>query len=209
MKNEKKVPNEQKADYSKLTHGISINLGNGSMSNSCGSTQLPRIAEEKDSPTGTKGDDYSSKEIGEKSDKQPSTACGGQSGIVEETHGDVSHDNERQNVTTGIKVSQCNKKEENTQSGVSTNVQQAHGATASQKNSDQRHCQASEKSSALLSHKIHVFEQKASGKGNAEAHQDVKKILKKHKVEPSDNTNAARSSARESSVSLAKDKKHT
>ncbi|XP_076279988.1 microtubule-associated serine/threonine (MAST) protein kinase dop isoform X2 [Lasioglossum baleicum] len=60
-KTEKKVSNEQKSDYSKLSHAISINLGNVSMTNSCGSTQLPRIAEEKDSPTGSKGDDYSSK----------------------------------------------------------------------------------------------------------------------------------------------------
>ncbi|XP_031839453.2 microtubule-associated serine/threonine (MAST) protein kinase dop isoform X2 [Nomia melanderi] len=61
-KTEKKASNEQKSDYSKLSHAISINLGNVSMSNSCGSTQLPRIAEEKDSPTGSKGDDYSSKD---------------------------------------------------------------------------------------------------------------------------------------------------
>lgn len=56
---EKKVSTEPKSDYSKISHGISINLGNVSMSNSCGSTQLPRIAEEKDSPTGSKADDYS------------------------------------------------------------------------------------------------------------------------------------------------------
>ncbi|XP_078049471.1 microtubule-associated serine/threonine (MAST) protein kinase dop isoform X2 [Augochlora pura] len=61
-KTEKKVSNEQKSDYSKLSHAISINLGNVSMTNSCGSTQLPRIAEEKDSPTGSKGDDYSAKD---------------------------------------------------------------------------------------------------------------------------------------------------
>lgn len=61
-KTDKKAASEQKvtADYSKLTHGISINIGNV-MSNSCGSTQLPRIAEEKDSPTGTKNDDYNTK----------------------------------------------------------------------------------------------------------------------------------------------------
>ncbi|XP_043484875.1 microtubule-associated serine/threonine-protein kinase 3 isoform X4 [Leptopilina heterotoma] len=65
-KTDKKAACEQKvtADYTKLTHGISINIGNVVISNSCGSTQLPRIAEEKDSPTGTKTDDYSSK-VGE------------------------------------------------------------------------------------------------------------------------------------------------
>lgn len=65
-KTDKKAASEQKvtADYTKLTHGISINIGNVVISNSCGSTQLPRIAEEKDSPTGSKTDDYSSK-VGE------------------------------------------------------------------------------------------------------------------------------------------------
>lgn len=63
IKVEKKVTTDQKNDYSKISHGISINLGNVGMSNSCGSTQLPRIAEEKDSPTGSKGDDYSTKEV--------------------------------------------------------------------------------------------------------------------------------------------------
>lgn len=57
-KGEKKMAVEQKPEYPKITHGISINLGNVGMSNSCGSTQLPRIAEEKDSPTGSKADDY-------------------------------------------------------------------------------------------------------------------------------------------------------
>ena len=98
-KGEKKVPSEQKGDYSKLTHSISINLGNVSMSNSCGSTQLPRIAEEKDSPTGTKSDDYSSsKEISaEKSDKQQSTYSNNQSGDVEKTQND-----ERQAVSGSV-----------------------------------------------------------------------------------------------------------
>ncbi|XP_034172889.2 microtubule-associated serine/threonine (MAST) protein kinase dop isoform X1 [Osmia lignaria lignaria] len=63
IKVEKKVTADQKTDYSKISHGISINLGNVGMSNSCGGTQLPRIAEEKDSPTGSKGDDYSTKEV--------------------------------------------------------------------------------------------------------------------------------------------------
>lgn len=64
LKNEKKSVIEQKSsDYSKLPHGISISIPGVGLSNSCGSTQLPRIAEEKDSPTGTKGDEYTTKEI--------------------------------------------------------------------------------------------------------------------------------------------------
>lgn len=54
---------KQVSEYTKLTHGISINIASVSLSNSCGSTQLPRIAEEKDSPTGTKSEE---KEILEK-----------------------------------------------------------------------------------------------------------------------------------------------
>ncbi|XP_066585062.1 microtubule-associated serine/threonine-protein kinase 3-like isoform X2 [Prorops nasuta] len=58
-KADKKVVAEQKSiiDYPKLSHGISINVANVSISNPCGSTQLPRIAEEKDSPTGSKSDE--------------------------------------------------------------------------------------------------------------------------------------------------------
>ncbi|CAK9805829.1 Microtubule-associated serine/threonine-protein kinase 2 [Anthophora quadrimaculata] len=73
-KGEKKVPPDQKADYSKISHGISINLGNVGIPNSCGSTQLPRIAEEKDSPTGSKSDDYSKDVLpSEKNDRSNSS----------------------------------------------------------------------------------------------------------------------------------------
>ncbi|XP_048511497.1 microtubule-associated serine/threonine-protein kinase 3 isoform X2 [Athalia rosae] len=60
FKSEKKGPGDQKSagEYPKLTHGISINIANVGMQNA---NQLPRIAEEKDSPTGSKSDDYSSK----------------------------------------------------------------------------------------------------------------------------------------------------
>lgn len=70
----KKTASEQKVEYSKMSHGISINIANVGMSNSCGSTQLPRIAEEKDSPTGTKSDDYTPKEITEKAGEEAAQA---------------------------------------------------------------------------------------------------------------------------------------
>ena len=54
---------KQVCDCTKLSHGMSINIASVSLTNSCVSTQLPRIAEEKDSPTGTKSDD---KDITEK-----------------------------------------------------------------------------------------------------------------------------------------------
>ncbi|XP_032679152.1 microtubule-associated serine/threonine-protein kinase 3 isoform X2 [Odontomachus brunneus] len=204
-KSEKKVPSEQKADYSKLTHGISINLGNVSMSNSCAGTQLPRIAEEKDSPTGSKGDDYTSKEIGEKSEKQ--STSGSQSGDVERAgKSDARCDNEHAIITVGSKMSRGSKKEE-ISAGVSANTQQAHhGTTAtSQKNvENQRHGQAGEKSTTSSTHKAHVSEQKASAKGNVETHQDARKLLKKHKVE---STDGAHLSTHESNAPLGKDKK--
>lgn len=59
------------AEYPKLTHGISINIANVGITNS---TQLPRIAEEKDSPTGSKSDDYSSRSIS-KSEHNVDAAC--------------------------------------------------------------------------------------------------------------------------------------
>ncbi|XP_015123997.1 microtubule-associated serine/threonine-protein kinase 3 isoform X3 [Diachasma alloeum] len=58
-KSDSKKSIEQKpTEYSKMSHGISISIPSVGHSNSCGPTQLPRIAEEKDSPTGAKGEDY-------------------------------------------------------------------------------------------------------------------------------------------------------
>lgn len=203
VKGEKKVASEQKADYSKLTHGISINLGNVGMSNSCGSTQLPRIAEEKDSPTGTKSDDYlSSKEIGaEKSDKQQLT-CNNQSGHAEKTHSDKHQ-------ATGSKVLQHNEKEDTAQvqlDVLQTSAQQGN-VTSIQKNLDQKHCQAGEKSVATstLLHKAFVVDQKNISKSNVEAHQEIKKTLKKYKSDPGD---GSYSSAHESNTALRREKKN-
>lgn len=202
-KGEKKVSSEQKADYSKLTHGISINLGNVSISNACGGTQLPRIAEEKDSPTGTKSDDYSSsKEIGaEKGDKQSTSSCNQPKDANKAAHSD------RRQVGDG-KALQCGKKEETIQSGVSqTSTQQAaSSAASSQKNLDQKHYQTSEKFiTSLLPHKTHVPEQKGPGKCNAEVHQEVKKILKRYKADSGD---GGHPSAHEGGVVSGKEKKN-
>ncbi|XP_020292428.1 microtubule-associated serine/threonine-protein kinase 3 isoform X2 [Pseudomyrmex gracilis] len=202
VKGEKKISSEQKADYSKLTHGISINLGNVGMSNSCGGTQLPRIAEEKDSPTGTKSDDYS-KEIGaEKCDKQSSGS--NQSGDVNKTH------DERQ-ITAG-KISQCKKKDNVFDStGVQQkSAQQPLSAANVQKTLDQKHCQTNEKSTASFSHKTHV-EQKSIGKGNVvEAHEEIKKISKRHRsVGDSNGDSSAHSNAHEiGAAASVKDKKN-
>ncbi|XP_077255309.1 microtubule-associated serine/threonine (MAST) protein kinase dop isoform X6 [Temnothorax americanus] len=203
-KGEKKVQSEQKADYSKLTHGISINLGNVGMSNSCGSTQLPRIAEEKDSPTGTKNDDYSSsKEIGaEKSDKQQPTCVNNQSGNAEKGQSD-----ERQ-ATSGSKVLLHNEKEDTAvQVGVpQASVQQAISVTSIQKNLDQRHCQTGERSVvASTLYKALVAEQKNTSKGNVEAHQEIKKTSKKHKFDSGDGVH---SGMHEGNAGLGRDKKN-
>ncbi|EFN73012.1 Microtubule-associated serine/threonine-protein kinase 2 [Camponotus floridanus] len=203
-KGEKKVSSEQKADYSKLTHGISINLGNVGMSNSCGSTQLPRIAEEKDSPTGTKSDDYSSsKEIDpEKSERQSAMSCSS------DQSAEKVQSNERQSKTaTGSKISQYNKKEENVQSSVSqSSTQHITSVMNLPKNLDQRHYQTNEKSTiGSLSHKPFTVEQKSTGKGNIEVHQDGKKMLKRYKVDFGDN---AYSSTHEGSAASGREKKN-
>ncbi|KAL6440172.1 hypothetical protein ACFW04_003046 [Cataglyphis niger] len=203
-KGEKKVPTEQKPDYSKLTHGISINLGNVGISNSCGSTQLPRIAEEKDSPTGTKSDDYSSsKEIGsEKSEKQ-SIYCSSDQSMERVS----SQSNVRQGkIVDGSKISQYKKKEENTiQSSVSQASTQQIISANLQKNLDQKHYQGDEKSITTPSHKSFVVEQKTTGKGNMEAHQDGKKMLKRYKADIGD---SAHSSMHESSTASEREKKN-
>ncbi|XP_011503175.1 PREDICTED: microtubule-associated serine/threonine-protein kinase 3 isoform X2 [Ceratosolen solmsi marchali] len=63
---DKKPPIEQQkslgADYAKLGHGISINIASVAMSLP-NSSQLPRIAEEKDSPTSSKSEEGSIKEL--------------------------------------------------------------------------------------------------------------------------------------------------
>ncbi|KAL0101592.1 hypothetical protein PUN28_019018 [Cardiocondyla obscurior] len=200
---EKKVPNEQKADYSKLTHGMSINLGNVSISNSCGSTQLPRIAEEKDSPTGTKSDDYSSlKEIDtEKNDKQQPTRSN-QPENMEKAQSD-----ERQ-VSSGSKLLRFN---ENENTAVQADASQAvvqHPVSVSntQKNLSQKHCQISERSVAAstLLHKALIAEQKSTNKSNVEAHHEVKKTSKKYK---SDSGDSAHSATHESNAGSSKAKK--
>lgn len=198
-KGEKKVPSEQKADYSKLTHGISINLGNVGMSNSCGSTQLPRIAEEKDSPTGTKSDDYSSsKEIGtDKNEKQQPTCNNNQSGDAEKDQSDEHQ------ATSGSKVSQCNKKED-------TAVPQASAqqtVTSIRKNLDHRHHQISERpiAASMSLHKALVAEQRNTSKGNVEAHQEIKKTSRKCK---SDSGDGAHSGTHENNAGLGRDKKN-
>ncbi|XP_060823033.1 microtubule-associated serine/threonine-protein kinase 3-like isoform X2 [Bombus pascuorum] len=123
---EKKVSTESKSDYSKISHGISINLGNVGISNSCGSTQLPRIAEEKDSPTGSKADDYSKEVLSlDKMDKNNTSM----SRLTEsENIGDrsdrVESKTERQNLCTkNLEVLSINKIEEGAQSDNCSNVQ--------------------------------------------------------------------------------------
>ncbi|XP_033193245.1 microtubule-associated serine/threonine (MAST) protein kinase dop isoform X2 [Bombus vancouverensis nearcticus] len=123
---EKKVSTESKSDYSKISHGISINLGNVGISNSCGSTQLPRIAEEKDSPTSSKADDYSKEVLPlDKMDKNNTSM----SKLTESENTDdrsdrVESKTERQNLCTkNLEVLSINKIEESAQSDNCSNVQ--------------------------------------------------------------------------------------
>ncbi|XP_076244577.1 microtubule-associated serine/threonine (MAST) protein kinase dop isoform X2 [Calliopsis andreniformis] len=176
-KSEKKVPSEQKADYSKISHGISINLGNVGMSNSCGSTQLPRIAEEKDSPTGSKADDYSSKEssLSDKNDKDvvPSATKSVESekAIGYGDRRDRDFKIEKQSSCTKALEPSSNKVEENVRlDNFSSNAQARNLQTTSQKQS-----QSNEKGSLTASQKIQsqnnekaiqVSSQKVSTQGN-------------------------------------------
>jgi len=180
---DKKMPCEQKADYSKLAHNISINLSNVSMSNSCGSTQLPRIAEEKDSPTGIKSDDYSSSSSSKEANtekrenKQHRASLSRGNHRSDDTAGseEARSDEARQSTAGGSgKVTQrCNRMEENvTQSGPAPRT----SAHNSHKNFDQQR------------HKAHVTEQRGGiAKGNTEIQQEAKKMLKRYKTDVGDN----------------------
>jgi len=196
---DQKMPCEQKADYSKLAHNISINLSNVGMSNACGSTQLPRIAEEKDSPTGIKSDDYSSsKEVNtekcenkqQQQQQQHHASSSRANHRSDDTGGlEEARSDERQSTAGSSKVTaRCNRMEEKvTQSAPRTS---AHN---SQKNLDQQR------------HKAHVTEQRGIAKGYTEIQQETKKMLKRYKTDVGD---GAHPSTYESGVSSSKDKRN-
>ncbi|CAL7946480.1 unnamed protein product [Xylocopa violacea] len=149
-KTEKKVTTEQKADYSKITHGISINLGNVGMSNSCGSTQLPRIAEEKDSPTGSKADDYSKEVLlSDKFDKTFTNKLTEPESVVERSDRSESKTEEQNARTKNSEVSIINKNEESARLDNSSNVQ-----TRGVQNVSNKHSQSTEKGLQVSSQKV-------------------------------------------------------
>jgi microtubule-associated serine/threonine kinase len=201
---DQKMPCEQKADYSKLAHNISINLSNVSMSNSCGSTQLPRIAEEKDSPTGIKSDDYSSsKEVNtekcenkqqqqQQQQQQQHRASSSRANHRSDDTGasEEARSDERQSVAGSSKVARCNRMEERMIQSSPAPRTSVHN---SQKNLDQQR------------HKVHVTEQRGIAKGNMEIQQETKKMLKRYKTDVSD---GAHPSTYESGVSSGKDKRN-
>ncbi|XP_012163953.1 microtubule-associated serine/threonine-protein kinase 3 isoform X2 [Bombus terrestris] len=166
---EKKVSTESKSDYSKISHGISINLGNVGISNSCGSTQLPRIAEEKDSPTGSKADDYSKEVLPlDKMDKNNTSM----SKLTEsENIGDrsdhVESKTERQNLCTkNLEVLSINKIEEGAQPDNCSNVQ-----VRSSQSTFHKQSQNIEKGSQALSQKT------SSQNSEKGSHSSCQKIL--------------------------------
>ncbi|XP_017754208.1 PREDICTED: microtubule-associated serine/threonine-protein kinase 3 isoform X4 [Eufriesea mexicana] len=157
---EKKISTDQKTDYSKISHGISINLGNVGISNSCGSTQLPRIAEEKDSPTGSKADDYSKEVQGlDKIDKNnASTNKLVESENIVERCDRVDLKIEKQNpCTKNSEASTINKIELSSQSDNSSNIQSRSLLSTSHKQS-----QNTEKGSLTLIQKASQSSEKGS-----------------------------------------------
>ncbi|XP_076668775.1 microtubule-associated serine/threonine (MAST) protein kinase dop isoform X3 [Andrena cerasifolii] len=186
-KGEKKVTGEQKTDYSKITHGISINLGAVGMSNSCGGTQLPRIAEEKDSPTGSKADDYSAKEappvdINDKGnpfasksvEPERTSECGNRRGHESKLEG--------QNSCTKICMEPSgNKVEENARSDSSSNIQARSLQVALHKLS-----QSNEKGSLALLQKTSSLggEKGAQASAQKPPSQSVEKVLQSAAQKP-------------------------
>ncbi|CAK9799798.1 Microtubule-associated serine/threonine-protein kinase 2 [Anthophora plagiata] len=149
-KGEKKVPPDQKADYSKISHGISINLGNVGIPNSCGSTQLPRIAEEKDSPTGSKSDDYSKDVLpSEKNDRSNSSSRSIEQEVIFEYNERFESNTEGQHsCTKNSRAFSVNKIGESARMDNTFNIQPRSSPNVSHKQS-----QSIEKSSQALSQK--------------------------------------------------------
>nr|KAF7416747.1 hypothetical protein H0235_011278 [Vespula pensylvanica] len=197
IKGEKKVCTEPKTvvDYPKLTHGISINIANVGISNACGSTQLPRIAEEKDSPTGTKSDDYTSKEVMvpvEKNEKNEKNDARNDRILLEDKN--VTYNNESRSVYPN-EISVSNLESRNNEA-IKDIVHQnespstlSHGAAGvSPMTLEQKQLKRNETEIKLTSFNSGALEQSTSSKSNVDNTQECRKILKKYKIDTLDNS---------------------
>lgn len=189
-KSDKKVVGEQKVapDYSKLTHGISINIGNVGMSNSCGSTQLPRIAEEKDSPTGTKSDDYSAR-VSEISENRARDFTANTQQVFEPVKIKDLQRRGSKGETSTDKESTPSPKKINEKSEVSSTNLDKHTA-----------------SSSSSSGKPNTFEASISNKSFAESSPEGKKILKRYKFDGLSFGSSSHEKTRQESVESKKNK---
>ncbi|XP_033213967.1 microtubule-associated serine/threonine-protein kinase 2 [Belonocnema kinseyi] len=189
-KSDKKVAGEQKVaqDYSKLTHGISINIGNVGMSNSCGSTQLPRIAEEKDSPTGTKSDDYSARVSGISENRAKDFTAKTQQVFEPVNIKDLQWRGSKGETSTDKESTPAHKKS-NEKSEVSSTNFDKHTA-----------------SSSSSSGKPNTFEAAISNKIFAESSPEGKKILKRYKFDGLSFGSSSHEKTRQESVESKKNK---
>ncbi|KAL2713773.1 microtubule-associated serine/threonine-protein kinase 3-like isoform X1 [Vespula squamosa] len=195
IKGEKKVCTEPKnvVDYPKLTHGISINIANVGISNACGSTQLPRIAEEKDSPTGTKSDDYTSKEVMVPVEKNEKNDARNDRILLEDKN--ITYNNESRSVYPN-EISVSNLESRNNEpikdiihQNESPNTLISHGAAGvSPLTLEQKQLKRNETEIKLTSFNLGVIEQSTSSKNNVDNTQEYRKILKKYKVDTLDNS---------------------
>lgn len=196
-KTEKKVSNEQKPDYSKLSHAISINLGNVGMTNSCGSTQLPRIAEEKDSPTGSKGDDYSSKDAlpSEKTEK-----AFAKSTETERVHNDRRDQDSKVFPSSKTTEQSTNKIEENTKSVDNPTTPQVRStASHKQSQSNEKSSQASQKTSQSSEKGSQAIASKAASHGSEKSSQAATQKAPSHIGDKCSQASVQKSSSSEKS----------
>ncbi|XP_046826799.1 microtubule-associated serine/threonine-protein kinase 3 isoform X1 [Vespa crabro] len=192
IKGEKKVCTEPKnvVDYPKLTHGISINIANVGISNACGSTQLPRIAEEKDSPTGTKSDDYTSKEVMvpvEKNEKNDA-----RNDRISLADKNATYNKESRSVYPN-EISVSNLESRNNEAikdivhqNESPSTLISHGV--SPMTLEQKQLKRNETEIKLTSFNLGALEQSTSSKNSVDNTQECRKILKKYKVDTLDNS---------------------
>lgn len=226
-KNDIKKSVEKSSEYSKISHtipmSINIPMGGVGLSNSCGGTQLPRIAEEKDSPTGCKSDDYC-KDISESTSISDKVTSGldknDDSKISSNSESSASSDSVRTVipcVSEGGKSSLSSMSSlSSSTSSISTTSSTSISVSMSTASSAANQCLKNPTSTAVASASAtacnefdaatpKIIECKMFNKSKMETSPETRKILKRYKV---DSTDSSTSGSSKTETSAAEDKKN-
>ncbi|XP_074098538.1 microtubule-associated serine/threonine (MAST) protein kinase dop isoform X1 [Cotesia typhae] len=222
-KNDIKKSVEKSSEYSKISHtipmSINIPMGGVGLSNSCGGTQLPRIAEEKDSPTGCKSDDYC-KDISESTSISDKVTSGldknDDSKISSNSESSASSDSVRTVipcVSEGGKSSLSSMSSlSSSTSSISTTSFTSTSVSMSTASLAANQCLKNPTSTASATAcnefdaaTPKIIECKMFNKSKMETSPDTRKILKRYKV---DSTDSSTSGSSKTETSAAEDKKN-